>query len=292
MRDKRPIVLLRIDGERGEQSSGRREPCLSIDREGKGDDIVERAVEVRPELRRHRACVGRDSKDELRGCVVAVRSDRLGVRAKELTDLTAGPDASQRQHLEQDDAQRKHIRALVDPLARRLFGGHVTERADHPSLGRPGLGGVEELREAEVEDLYLAIDEDHVRRFQVAMHDAPRMGGTHGAAHLLEYASQGIVGVVIVDRRSQAQAVFECGTLEVLHREERLGAVELHVDRSHDVRVLELGQCLRFSAEAFDEPPAHSIFGMEQFEGYGPPCCKFSCEPDDGHPARSDPPIE
>ena len=76
------------------------------------------------------------------------------------------------QQLVQDHAEGVDVGARVDRLSLHLLGRHVCRRADHASGGRKAVLVVDQLRDAEVEDLGLAAVRDQdVVRLQVAVDD-------------------------------------------------------------------------------------------------------------------------
>ena len=89
--------------------------------------------------------------------------------------------AHAREHLEEDRAEGKDVRPLVDVPPANLLGRHVADRAHDRSRLRAGGGrrrvrrgrlGREDLRETEVEDLDAPVArQEEVLRLQVAMDD-------------------------------------------------------------------------------------------------------------------------
>ena len=151
-----------------------------------------------------------------------------------------------RQHLVQHDASRENIRPAVDRFAAaHLFRRHVRRAAQDVALAceRRRL----ELRDAEVEQLDLAILEDeHVVRLDVAMDDSLFVRVTQTVAELRHH----IELVVDGQRRLGVHPGAERRPLEELHHDVRnvrfLGELE---DRD-DVPVIELGGGACFTVEA------------------------------------------
>ena len=87
-------------------------------------------------------------------------------------DALAFERPSPGQHLEQHDAERPDVGGRPDAAEPDLLRRHVRGAPDR--LVRPGDPGVLlELGDAEVEDLHQSVGtEHHVRRLDVAMHDA------------------------------------------------------------------------------------------------------------------------
>ena len=78
---------------------------------------------------------------------------------------------STREHLVEDDAERKDVAAPVHGRAGDLFGRHVVRRPE--KLARRGQIRRSDLGDPEIRDLHLAVGRDHdVRRLDVAMDDS------------------------------------------------------------------------------------------------------------------------
>ena len=82
--------------------------------------LLERAGDDRVERRRH----GADESRHRRRVLVEDAVDDLG-RRRAVKRHVPG------QHLEEHDAEREEVGAMVDRLAERLLGRHVRHRADH-----------------------------------------------------------------------------------------------------------------------------------------------------------------
>jgi len=92
-----------------------------------------------------------------------------------------------RQHLEQDDAEREHIRAVIDLCSRDLLGRHVERRAHNHSRVRAFVrrnrvavvsDGMNVLGQAEIQHLdVLVASHQDVRGLQVAVHEPLVVGG-------------------------------------------------------------------------------------------------------------------
>ncbi|MCX5741770.1 MAG: hypothetical protein NT062_04630, partial [Proteobacteria bacterium] len=162
----------------------------------------------------------------------------------------------ERQHLVQRDAEREHVDAPIDLPAAQLLRRHVGVLA----LDRPGLRlrRILDLRDPEIEDLGdAALGEEHVRRGEVAMHDAERLAATIAqlvsvvdpVAHLLDHAPDHAE----VERgrrlRRPAEQRQEREALEVLHDD-----VELAVGLAQLVHLTDVGvRHLRGDAGLGDE---------------------------------------
>ena len=147
-------------------------------------------------------------------------------------------------------AQRVDVGRRGDRLAAHLLRARVLRREQaHPRARRrlPPGGGVEELGDAEVEELGLALDRDQdVARLEVAVHDELLVGVGHRGAHLAEELHP--------RRHVEAARLGPLGdgrADDVLHHEvgePLLGAPP--VEEPHDARVLQRGQDLPLVAEA------------------------------------------
>ena len=90
--------------------------------------------------------------------------------------------ATAREQLPQDDARREHVGARVERVTARLLGAHVPGLAADHVVGH-GRRHVVRAGDAEVAQLDLALEADeHVRRRDVAMHDAERLARRRSCA--------------------------------------------------------------------------------------------------------------
>ena len=94
-------------------------------------------------------------------------------------------------HLVQDDAEGIDVRPRVDPVSLDLFGRHVLGAAhEQAGLGKVfALGLRDVLHEAEVEHfdevrLVAVLDEEDVRRLEVAVDDAERVCASRKARQI------------------------------------------------------------------------------------------------------------
>ena len=114
------------------------------------------------------------------------------------------------EQFEQDDAERVDIRGNRDGLPRELLGrgigGRERSRADHRLLGPRTRVGLQQPRDAEVQQAHVAAfgDEDVVR-LQVAMHDQPRVREGDGTQDVQEQrqlvAQAQALGAAVIIRR-------------------------------------------------------------------------------------------
>ena len=111
-----------------------------------------------------------DQRPELDGKATDVRRSenypvqQCGAERGAERPLTGGGEGKHR-------AQAEHIAGRADPVASGLFGGHETRRAEyhasarqHARLRRPG--------DAEIDDPRPVLSQQHVRWFQITVHDA------------------------------------------------------------------------------------------------------------------------
>jgi hypothetical protein len=106
----------------------------------------------------------------------------LQVRDERLHHVLRCVGRTTRDHLEEQGAERVEVGARVDGASRELLRRHVARRPDEHPLARELLlalvllGALRDLRDAEVDDLHVltvrALDEHHVRRLEVSVHDA------------------------------------------------------------------------------------------------------------------------
>ena len=107
------------------------------------------------------------------------RGEKAPDRRRDAIAPRARHAALARQHLSQQGTERVEIGARILRLAATLLGRHVCRRP------AGGGGAAEEERHAEVEHLHVALGgQEHVRRLQVAMHDAVRVRVPERAGHL------------------------------------------------------------------------------------------------------------
>ena len=132
-------------------------------------------------------------------------------------------------HLAQHHAEAEHVGARVAGLAARLLGRHVGRG---PARGRLAA---EHLRQAEVEDLHLAVvAEEHVPRRHVAMDHAEGVRVGEAAAHLDRDPDR------LTDRERPArEAVREARAAEELEDQEGAAIAAAHVVEVHDVGMRE-----------------------------------------------------
>ena len=91
------------------------------------------------------------------------------------------------QALVEHAAQRVDVGAVVERLVGALLGGGVVDRAGkvgaHRDLLVAGAARQPEVREVAVL-LAALLGDEHIGRFDVAMHEPVRVGGVEGAPHL------------------------------------------------------------------------------------------------------------
>ena len=121
-------------------------------------------------------------------------------------------------HLIQNAAKRPHVRRSTDLRSIRLgiahadaviagfsgleedFGGNVGERAHETVAKHAGGFGRHGFGDSEVDQLELALDEEEIARFEVAVDDVLVVDRVHRGEHLLPHQAdevhvQGLVGL-------------------------------------------------------------------------------------------------
>ena len=161
--------------------------------------------------------------------------------------MRAGEGQLAGDHLVEQHAQREDVAAVVDGLAARLLGAHVAQGPEHEARLRLGerlhLGdavlrlrlGLEQLGEAEVEDLGVAVRRhDHVLGLDVAVHDPGLVRLLQPARHLgrdLDRAER--VQLALLDQGPHRAA------LDQLHRDEEAVLALVDVVDLRDRRVVD-----------------------------------------------------
>ena len=244
---------------------------------------VARATPRRPLRRRRRGSARRFRRPRrLR------LDDRLDEIRRRLHALARGMPAGE-QHVQQH-AQRKDVGGGRDRLAGHLLGRRVGRRqrrgaVDRERGGRAAVVIFEQLGDAEIEQLDLALARDqHVRRLEVAVHDQRCVRVRHGIEHVEEEPQprvhvEPVLIAVPIDRLA----------VDVLEHEIRLaGRRHARIEQLRDVRMREPRQDAAFALESIlaasrerevqeldRHPPIESAIGALR-------------EPDRAHPAASD----
>ena len=212
---------------------------------------VEPARQARPDLAQRGRLVLQDRSDDAR-LAVAVE----------------GPPAGQ--HLVQHGPEGEDVRASVDRLPVELLGRHVLQGAEQAALRRQRGAGRRRRRvvvrgarvaqpgQSEVEQLHAGGREHHVARLQVAVDDAPPVGGIERLGNVA-----GDVQRLVQGQRPPLKAPGQRLPVEALHDEEvdrRLRLVgrrraarrplAADVVQSADVRVAEPPHGPRLALEA------------------------------------------
>ncbi len=122
------------------------------------------------------------------------------------------------QTLEEDATKSEDVGACVDiAFARDLLGRHIADGADHRARTRNGPCTELVSRDAEVDELHrrrFFTDEEHVRRFHVAVYDAANVRRTEPGCH----PSREHERIVGIEWRS-VEAFAQVFALEPFHRE-------------------------------------------------------------------------
>ena len=223
-----PLVRERRDGAEDGPAQER------VHRRALGGVLGEEGVEERAEARR----------------VAAAHAGRVDPPARDLAHQAVHP-AARRLRVELGDPRRAHRHQLVEHAAERPhvggarvrlalahLGRHVQRRA---ALGhRLRLREGEELRDAKVAELDLAVVEEDVRRLEVAVEELVRVVAARERRRRLVEDRQHLglreVGAHALLRRDARR---EVAVVRVLHQDAQVVAVAVRVDVRDDVRVLQ-----------------------------------------------------
>jgi hypothetical protein len=190
-----------------------------------------------------------------------------------------------RQALVQERPQAINVgrRACVAHLAGRLLRCHVRRRA-HDGAGLADLAclGVDALGQAEVADLghSLRPGQQHVARFQVAMHHPAQMGVVHRPRQRLDQ-----LGRFARRRALLLELLGERAAVAELQREVRLAAHLADLVQRHDVRVLQAGHRFGFDLEAQPVGGAGVLDGADHLQRHQAIGAKLARPVDDAHAA-------
>ena len=179
-------------------------------------------------------------------------------RSAQLIDRGTGERAPAVERLVQRDAEAELIAHLGRGVTVELLGRHVRRRAEQRTCHREHHRGVDRERclrarhgftveadQAEVADLRdTRLRDEHVRRLEVAVHEAHRVRRSETASRLHEHREH---GGNVVRRRHPA---LERLTGDVLHRDERLAVGDARLEHADDVWIREPCERLRFATEA------------------------------------------
>jgi hypothetical protein len=211
-----------------------------------GDDGVE--IPLEPARRHRRFCLAAGGVARPRRRLFQQALERARHR-----QVGGAPRPHRGEQLEEHDTQRVDVGGRRHRVAGELLGGGVvgSERRPRRGVGGAAVGRVEQLGDAEVEQLHPAVAADQdVARLQVAMDDEVPVRVGDGVADLAE-KPQPLLEVVAarsaVRDEGRAFDVFE----------HRVGpAVRRHaaVEDPRDPRVLETGEDLALGVETLELP--------------------------------------
>ena len=148
--------------------------------------------------------------------------------------------------VEEQAAERVHVRAGVHALAADLLGRDEVEGADPMPLARRSGFGQHVLREAEVRQVdVVALAEQHVRRLHVAMDEPGRVRGVERGRDLSDDRHSPGRG----ERALAADEGTHVVTRDEPHRDERHAVLFARVVHGDHVRVVGRGRRTRFAHE-------------------------------------------
>ena len=148
-----------------------------------------------------------------------------------------------------DHPQGVEVAGAVERQPLDLLGRHVHRRADHlAGAGEVGGGAVVHPRDAEIEHLGAVLDQDHVARFEVAVHDlqAVRFGQCRGDFEQKFAHPAGMHG-----RRQILDHLVEPGAFEQLHVHKNAARITADVVNPHHVRVHDFAADLQLAPQPF-----------------------------------------
>ena len=166
----------------------------------------------------------------------------------------AGERSTAGEHFVEKDAERENIGARVGRPPFELFRRHVLRCADEVSQlrdrgvrwrNRRSVAILEQLRDAEVEQLRAIPGQRDVGGFEVPVHDSVTMRLGQCARDLASVAQH-----VLDGERSVDQPLGQRCALEILHDEERQAVLVADVVQRADVRMIQAGNRAGFSFEA------------------------------------------
>ncbi len=167
-----------------------------------------------------------------------------------------------REQLVQHHPERVHVGALVHRLAARLLGRHERRRA-------PAARGVaaEEVGQAEVEDLHAPVlAQEGVRRLEVAVEDAVRVGVGEAAGDVLGHAEP-----LVERQRSALDPPGQGLPAQELQDEVRTGRAVPHVVQGDDVGVVQPRDRLRLLLDPVGGELASGAVGAQGLQCDVPP---------------------
>ena len=218
-------------------------PVIGIAGEAARQDVLEGARHLRPS-----------------------RTDRLGsTREARHRGRHVGVASEGRlpgQHLVEDEAEGVDVGATVDGVAVHLLGSEVAGGPDH-GAGASQIVATGRLGDSEVGDLHPSVRlHEHVRRFDVAMHEPLTVRVLERVGHLRGDVDRLVHGqpVVVVHQTPQGPSFDE------LHDDVRGAVVVTGVVRRHDPGMRELRGGDRFVAKAHAQRVVDGELGQEQLD--------------------------
>ena len=209
----------------------------------------------------------------------------MRIQDRHRIDLTERGSAGH--HLEDDGAEAVDVRPVIDYRARQLLRRGIGDRADElVRPGQPRFVRLTDVREAEVDDLVHALIRregvrDHVGRLEIAVHDPRVVGKLQRVTDLLD----DLLNVSHREPAVRSNLVFEAGTVEQLHDQERvLRLVGVEIEDRDDVGMAEPGAGPAFTEETLPGRVARLV-GANDLDGDLVAEKGTSCAVDRSHPA-------
>ena len=173
---------------------------------------------------------------------------------------------------------------MVDGLGHRdLFGGHVAERSDHPSVIRSAHDrpGAEERGQAEIHQPHPSARVDqHVLGLDVPVDDPGVVGMLEGLGDLRHE----VEGIALGDR-AVGQELPQAGPLDVFHHQAKEVTRLADVEHRRDERVPQLRERSRLAQEPVLECVIGLEVGPDDLDGDEPVQERLTALVDDPHPA-------
>ena len=168
------------------------------------------------------------------------------------------------EQFEGHDSGGVDIAARTDGSPLNLFGREVAGRPeDDARRGDPGLGNGPHQPEVDQFDLAV-IGDQHILRFDVAVHQSGPMGHTEAAEDRMQHGRHGM-------RRHRSpfpQQFAKRAAVDEFHDQKRMGGVVALVVNCDQSRVFQSGDRAGFSLEAGQELVVAGVPGVHHLQGH------------------------